>query len=280
MRQADSKIIFFDIDGTLLNERGEITKALQAALIQLQKKGHEVCLASGRSKNGMVKELEAILEWDGYVLGNGVYGEYHKAVVMHEVMEQVFVDEFISYTQAFPNMGLIVESNSGAYVSADTSEIVYNAMKKVTYHEEISYEQFRQIFHVVEDISVVKMVNKMMYFGAGDSAEVMIGKFSKNFDFLPNSVTQTPNWEEGEIMIKGITKAVGIEKVIQFAGYDRKDVIAFGDGYNDLEMIEYAATGVAMGNGVAPLKKRADFITDTNRNDGVVKMLKQLGLIL
>jgi HAD-superfamily hydrolase, subfamily IIB len=279
MKQKDSKIVFFDVDGTLFNEKGIITKRLQETLLAVQKQGHKICIASGRSKHHIGPELVDAIPWNGYVLGNGVYSEYEGTLVDHQIMEASLVKEFVHYTESLPELALIIESNEGSYLTKRSSKIAYKAMQKITHRDYITYEVFLKLFHIVDDLSQIKNINKMMYFNGGQYAKQMMEKYADRLEILPNSVTQRLSLDEGEIMIRGITKATGIEQIIQFAGYKREDVIAFGDGYNDLEMIAYAGTGIAMGNAIDELKKVADLVTDTNRNDGVVKMLQQLKLV-
>ena len=84
---------------------------------------------------------------------------------------------------------------------------------------------------------------------------------------------------DGEITCRGITKAIGMEKYLEYTGIKREDSIGIGDGPNDFEMIDFAGTGVAMGNGVPALKEHADYVTDTVTNDGIYKAFDHLGLL-
>ena len=70
-----------------------------------------------------------------------------------------------------------------------------------------------------------------------------------------------------------------MQKYIAYAGISQKDTVAFGDGPNDFDMIEYAGIGVAMGNAVEALKRRADFVTKGIDEDGVAYAMEELGLI-
>lgn len=77
----------------------------------------------------------------------------------------------------------------------------------------------------------------------------------------------------------GITKASGIEVMLRHLGMDRKDSIAFGDSYNDLEMLEFAAVGVAMGNAPEAVKKAANLVTDEVTEEGIYNGFLELNLI-
>ena len=76
-------------------------------------------------------------------------------------------------------------------------------------------------------------------------------------------------------MEKGISKGTSLNQLIQILGIEREEVIAMGDSYNDLEMIEFAGLGVAMGNANDDIKAAADYVTDTNMNDGVAKVVEE-----
>ena len=81
-----------------------------------------------------------------------------------------------------------------------------------------------------------------------------------------------------EILPKGIDKAQSLERLLAVIGVKREEMIACGDGYNDLTMVQYAGLGVAMGNGVLPVRKAADYITLTNEEDGVAHVVEKFML--
>jgi Cof subfamily protein (haloacid dehalogenase superfamily) len=78
-----------------------------------------------------------------------------------------------------------------------------------------------------------------------------------------------------EFTNRGITKGESLRQLIDKLGIQREEVIAIGDSYNDLTMIEFAGLGVAMGNAPDDIKEKADFVTDTNMNDGVAKVVEE-----
>lgn len=75
---------------------------------------------------------------------------------------------------------------------------------------------------------------------------------------------------------RGSDKAQSLERLLAVIGVKREEMIACGDGYNDLTMVQYAGLGVAMGNGVLPVRKAADYITLTNEEDGVAMLWRNL----
>ncbi len=89
------------------------------------------------------------------------------------------------------------------------------------------------------------------------------------------------SWNETgiDIIPKGGGKSAGIQKFLDENGMDASEVMAFGDGENDMDMIKFAGIGVAMGNAGDAVKAVADYVTDTVDNDGLAKALRHFGLI-
>ena len=81
-----------------------------------------------------------------------------------------------------------------------------------------------------------------------------------------------------EVLPRGIDKAQSLERLLSHIGLSREQMIACGDGYNDLTMIQYAGLGVAMENAVLPVRKAADFITYSNNDDGVAHVVEKFML--
>jgi Cof subfamily protein (haloacid dehalogenase superfamily) len=94
-----------------------------------------------------------------------------------------------------------------------------------------------------------------------------------HFDFV--------RWHERavDVLPKGCSKAKGIEQFLERAGFKKENTFAFGDGKNDLQMLSYVGTGVAMGNAVSELKQCADIVTSSCDEDGIMKGLQEAGLL-
>lgn len=90
---------------------------------------------------------------------------------------------------------------------------------------------------------------------------------------------KSPDPYSGEISPVGISKSTGMMELLQFLGRRQEDTVAFGDGPNDLEMMEFSACSVAMGNAIDAVKERADLVTDDISRDGLFKAMQELKLI-
>lgn len=272
------KLLFFDIDGTLLGKNKTFPESTRIALRKAQGNGHKICVASGRSK-GNLPEVIKDINWDGYILGSGMYGEYQGTVIQCEYLEQKQVTAFLDDIEQNEEFEVVLECNEGSYLTASGQHMMYQKIVQSGYFSPEAEQNVFSGFTVVKRLQGVRQINKMMYFSVGDTALSIIERFRNTFDFLPNSVILGDDYSNGEIMKKGITKAVGIARLRAFAGFSEADVIAFGDGYNDIEMIGEAGIGVAMGNSVDALKKVADRITDDLEQDGIYNALQALHLI-
>lgn len=81
------------------------------------------------------------------------------------------------------------------------------------------------------------------------------------------------------VLQENVSKSLAILKTLEFFGIDRSEAVAFGDGENDIDMLEVVGLGIAMGNGNEKLKKIADFVTKPSSDDGIDYALKKYGLI-
>ena len=104
--------------------------------------------------------------------------------------------------------------------------------------------------------------------------------FQENRYFILRNIEITSSWFNNiEIMHKGVNKGEALKELVKYLGIDRKEVIAFGDNYNDLDMLKFAGVGVVMGNADEAVKEQGDYVTSTNTEDGVAKAIyKFLGI--
>lgn len=120
-----------------------------------------------------------------------------------------------------------------------------------------------------------------------DPTSLIIHADDKNLEKINDYLTDTKadliqhrNWQQPfsviEIVKQGVNKAMGIKKVADYYQIPQERIIAFGDESNDLEMIEYAKYGIAMGNAIDEVKEIAYDVTDTNEEDGIARYLEKM----
>ena len=275
------KVIFFDIDGTLLDHDERVPKSTKEALALTKERGHKRILCSGRSRCA-VKQLMEKFDFDGCVCSAGAYVEYQEQVVNREMLETTAVHRLVDF----------LESSESFYGLQCKEYVVCPMEMKKEYEktfgaggnvedslqEEEKLDDIAKTFIFVDDIRAVRQAEKAFYFGANVGVEEAGRILGEGFDVRPASYNM-PDANHGEVSINGVTKSFGMQKLLDFLGVDRMDTIAFGDGYNDLEMLEFAGVGVAMGNAVEELKKVADYVTEPVDQDGIYLAMKRLNLI-
>lgn len=258
--------VFFDIDGTLLDYQtgvNDILPSCQRSLDRLRQT-HPAFIASGRTKCFIVDEI-LNYPFDGFVTCNGAYVEYKGKCIYKKAIPQSAIKHAMQLADELHAV-LYLESHDYIYVyHADVAEHAYFA-KKWRMSDTIIVTDF--------DPEKIEVYIAMMISPDEESCKRIEEELKADFD-----VSRHVRQRSFDLTLKGENKAKGIAKVAIHLGVDMKDVFAFGDGNNDIEMISQVGYGIAMGNAVEPLKKVAYDITDTVANDGITKALIKYGLI-
>jgi len=272
-----SKLIFFDIDGTLIDGRGLLLSSTKKALQKLKENGNQIFLATGRCKAEMPRHVLEI-GFHGMVLGSGSYVEYEGEVLYHDIMDHHKVSEL---GEALAKQGHVMYSaRTACYLSQETKDYFFELVKQDKQAAEF-LEEFKAITRVFEAFPELenKEIEKINFHGYLGDINQLKERFSDYFHILPSSLLIHSNYSSGEITKSGINKASGIQHILNHLNEKKELVIAFGDGPNDVEMIQFAEVGVVMGNGLDMLKQHANLIAPRIEDEGVYKTLKELELI-
>ncbi len=263
----DSKMLFFDIDGTLIDcniDIYEITNTMRQTLDTLKEKGHDVFLATGRCECFIVDGVSSY-PFSGYVTCNGAHVSYqgetlYKAVVPAQAIKAT--------------MKLCNEHHFNYYF--ESNDFIYVRDKQDPKHIDFANNWGMKESCTVDDFDpdAVECYIGMIVVNSKDDIPVMIEALSPYFD-----VQRHQSDYSFDLTLRGVSKAVGIKELVKAMNRDMKDTIAFGDGRNDIEMLETAAMGVAMGNAVPEAKAVADYVTDRIENEGITKALKNFDMI-
>lgn len=256
------KLLVLDIDGTLTNEKKEITGHTKHTILRIQKAGVKVVLASGRPTYGVVptaKELE-LERYGGFILSyNG--GRIVDCSTGKTIYEKTIPYKAISgiYSQVrgldvalmtYEGDTIITENPRDAYVD---KESFINKMKVKGVGNFLEYVTFPVVKCLVAaDGGYLATVEEKLkeYFGS------QLSIYRSEPYFL-------------EIMPKDIDKASSLERLRLLLGLEREGIAACGDGLNDISMIQYAGLGIAMANAQEAVKKVCDFVTKSNEEEGV-----------
>lgn len=255
-----SKIVFLDIDGTLLGDEKRLSDSAKEAVFQLQKKGVYTAIATGRGPF-MFASLRKELGIGTYISFNGQYVALENEVIYQNPLKMNDLLEL--YQQAVMCQHPLVFMNEKTMkTNVDYHPFIESSLNSLY----MPMPEKDERFFVNEDIYQVLLFCEEM-----DEAAYKEGFTNLNFI----------RWHEvsTDVLPKGGSKARGIGKILESLRIRMEDVYVFGDGLNDIEMFKYAGTAVAMGNALPEVKKHADIITTHVDEDGVWNGLKQLKLI-
>lgn len=261
------KVLVLDIDGTLTNSQKEISQETRKAIQGVLERGHKVILASGRPTPGMrryEKELE-LEKYGGYLLSfnGGRIIECRSGEVIYQRTLPLAI---------IPGLYAFAKKNGCGLITYFGNQII-SAFSPDQYVELESRINGIPI-KVVEDFKdyVDFEINKCLVTAPDvEQAPRLEQELRQKYGDIVSVYRSEPFFIE--IMPKNVDKASSLDRMLQSIGLEREDTICCGDGYNDISMIQYAGVGVAMGNAQPAVKEAADYITDTNDEDGLVKVM-------
>lgn len=289
------KLIIMDMDGTLLDKDSKITPDNYEALIEAQKKGIRLVLASGRSYKSLLKfgkELK-MDEYNGYFIGVNGAAIYDCSNDTNEVIKQLdkenikeIFDEAMRYDVEI--MG-VLDSTIYDYIP----ETVLEAKKKYRTDNNIAEDVpmtagsfsfiadqrkgYDHIYYIDSPEDIHEKVNKICIANESEILSPVYEDLSLKFKDKYNIAKTTPRWLECNP--KGISKGDTIIKLAQKLGIGKDEMIVFGDGENDLSMFGVVDYPIAMGNAMDTVKKAAYDITLDNNHDGIAYYLKKKHII-
>lgn len=284
MKTENSKILFFDVDGTLVNFHKVLPDSARRALKAAQRAGHKLVLCTGRSEAEVYPFLMDF-GFDGYIFGSGA----HVMAGGKEIGRHVFGAERMQRVMTMLNRGNVPMLIQMAHVGIISPNALESFRRYRLFHVNAQESVYDVITRAIGEIEVD--VARGLYADHYPDADMVVytgAPFTRDEfgDWLaPVNLRVTASSLEpgdpsaGEITRIGVDKGTAIDELIAAVGADRSDTIAFGDGPNDLEMLETAGTSVVMGNGVAEAKALADWVTDDIDDDGIAKAMVHLGLI-
>ncbi|RFU65306.1 Cof-type HAD-IIB family hydrolase [Peribacillus glennii] len=236
------KLIALDMDGTLLNEEGKVSEGNRAAIKDAEQKGVKVVLSTGRAY-ATCNEIAKSLALSSYLItvnGSEIFdpnGELvERNMISHELIEWMW--------------GLSQKHQTGFWATS-TEKVWRDGMP-----EDIRSYQWLKFGFNIDDDAIRQEILTLL----------------KENGELEVSNSSPVNIEANAL---GINKAKAIAKVCGFLGFGMENVMAVGDSLNDIAMIKESGLGVAMGNAQDIVKETADWVTDTNQNDGVANAIKK-----
>ena len=251
-------LIIFDIDETLYNnQEGCIPETTLVAINKLKTAGHTLAIATGRAPSELIDEVK-ILPIDFLILANGQLIMQNEDIIYENPIDIDIINEIVDEAK---ERGVYLGFNSATHstltgITDAMHEIFtkyYSNMPEIS--GSINNEPIYQIWYMSEDLTNITE------------------KLGDKLRFIP--------WSEhgADVIPVGVSKAVGLVKALEaIDDVLPKKVVFFGDGSNDIELMEMADIGIAMGNATAAVKAASDFVTKNIEDDGIYYACEQLGL--
>lgn len=257
------KAVFFDIDGTLWDEKMQIPQSTKEALKCLRENGHYAFLCSGRSRSNIRSPRLLELGFDGVVAACGTHIDFHKETIFEKLLSKEQVAHILNVLDEHGILA-VLEGPQYIYVDEDSFEddpyVIY-------LRRELG--EFLKPIHGNNEI----VINKLSIAAKREMMGQVLAELGEEFTGIYHEE------EVVEIIPSGYSKATGIEKVCEILDIPLENTYAFGDSANDLEMLRYVAHGVAMGNGTKEAMESAEYVTDALWEDGIQNGLAHYGLI-
>ncbi len=263
----DYKLLVLDIDGTLTNSKKEITPATRSALLQLQKRGIHVVIASGRPTPGIrsvADELE-LARFGNYILS------YNGAQIINCKTNEIIYQKTVP-AQLIPEIYAAAVTHQVGLISYEGEGVI--AATDIDSYMELEARINHIPIRKVPDFPsyVTFPVNKCLMTGAPEHLAHVEEALKLQFGSQLNIYRSEPFFLE--LMPQNINKAYSLEKLLEQLSLTKEQMICCGDGFNDISMIEYAGLGVAMANAQPAVREAADYITASNDEDGIVQVIE------
>lgn len=259
------KILFFDIDGTLISEvNNQIPESTKIALKKAQENGHITIINTGRTRALIEPRLQD-MGFDGYICGCGTYIEVRGKVLYHKTIEKNKYAEIKNLLKE-NEMDAILEGKEAIFMDFDSEDKEVQAKIKA-----FEKRGFPMKSYTSEDLSIDKFFAKLKN---KDKLDSIVEYFeNEGFDYIDRGSNDM------EVVPKGHSKASGMEFLLNYFNLEKEDSYAFGDSYNDTAMFEFCPNGVLMANGKKDLSKIVKFVTKDVDDDGIEYALQHFNIV-
>ena len=257
------KLIASDMDGTLLDENGQVPPETFDLILALRERGVRFVASSGRRYDRLCDFFSPVKDRMDFVASNGAQVFADGVQIDREVYSHLAIRRLAKTVAMFPNMHLALFDRTKSYLLDDEDKFVREVDKDLPNVERI-YELPSPQVSIIKASIFCDDGNVM------DNAYVLQRELGGLFTFAPSGSSYI------DAMQPGISKASGIAQVMEYHGIDASEVMAFGDAMNDYEIIRFVGTGCAMANGRPALRAVADCVIGSNVEHAVQSEMRRV----
>lgn len=275
------KTIALDLDGTLLDRNHNILPKTKKALLELQNKGIEIILASGRPINGMLpyaKELEMDKHHGVIVSNNGAvaYDVRNHKIIFENPIKPEYIKEILKNNKKYNIPAMIQEGDymivENVYDGVvDSGDLGKGRINIIEWEARNGHFLLKEVASMIDYVDFP--VNKLLTIVEPSFLDANIEKISAPLKDKVH-ISRTADFYL-EYTTKGINKQTALEKL----NIDSETLMSFGDSMNDKEMVEFAKYGICMSNGHDGVKEVANYITGDRDEEGIYKALIYYGMV-
>ncbi|MGJ9457711.1 HAD family hydrolase [Oceanobacillus sp. CF4.6] len=257
------KILFLDIDGTILMPNHTYTESTKTAIQQAKANGVEVFIATGRPLIE-VKDLAKELNVDSFIGYNGAYAIYQEETIINEPIDEKLVRQFLDIAKENDNELVLYTKDRNYYTSLDHPFV----------------EQFNHIFQLKQNaLFTYDVVDQIIGITAMNLQPTEVSLYEIKENIRMSQVNIEGATMAYDIIRKNVNKGEAITKILKRLNIPKEQAIAFGDGLNDKEMLQAVGEGFAMENAHPDLFDFAKHITTSVSDSGIFNGLKKIGLV-
>ncbi|MGG1486866.1 HAD family hydrolase [Peribacillus castrilensis] len=275
-----NKAIVLDLDGTTLNERNTVNETLEQYIGELRESGKLIFIATGRTLEEVRDVLPAGMEADGMVTANGMSVFIGKEQIVEHALSTELVEELVAkageeeiFYEVHPNEGtrmallkdkdyMVKQGLIPKPETVDENEWLsrQDAVEdKIRWSEQLDIKSVAKIYFFSNEMNTIR------------KWKAELGKIKQYNAFTTASSTH----HNVEVTVEGITKATGVQLLLKHFQLAPENILAVGDGENDLPLFKLAGHCVAMKNATDLVKEQADEVTEYSyREDGLYRFLK------
>lgn len=266
---SEKRIIALDLDGTLLTSERTISSNTLQLLEQLQQDGHKVVISTGRPVSGASCIADQLLldQYEGFLMAynGGVIQNWQNKDFVHSIFLSKDAIELANRYAKESGFSIVCYYDKYIVSDSDMNPYMEYSMKR-------NGLNFKKVNDFIEDVTYP--ISKCMVIGKPEGLQLLEQRIISNNHSCFCVYRSEPYFLE--VVPPGIDKAAGLKVLLNHLGFSQSQLIAFGDGYNDISMLRFAGIGVAMSNAAEEVKAMADFIAPSNNEEGVFRALSEL----
>lgn len=258
-------LIFFDIDGTLIDEKEHrMPESTRRAVARARENGHVCMINTGRTKRLLGKSITGLAVFDGLLLGCGTMITYRGETLFHKTFSE---EQSARVQEGLRRYGIdaLLEGSDNDYLDSFDRMVHLHFKKYAAKFDGFSFGSWEDAVGHFDKLYAYAEDRRRM--------DAFADEFSGELDFIDRRRGYF------EIVPKGCSKASAMDHIAGILKLPMEETVAIGDSSNDVAMLERAGCGIAMGNGTDEVKALADYVTTAVEDDGIWNALDWLGVL-